>query len=79
MFPYICAVRYYDELEDNHPVITNHVLVMGKNISDALAHVADYFGEDNIAEITITPIGDGCDNVLDLSEEMYKEFHGETV
>jgi hypothetical protein len=52
---------------------------MGENISDALSHVADYFGEDNIAEITITPIGDGCDNVLDLSEEMYKEFHGETI
>ena len=79
MFPYICAVRYYDELDDKHPVITSHVLVMGENISDAMGHVANYFGEDNIAEITITPIGDGCDNVLDLSEEMYKEFHGETI
>ena len=79
MFPYICAVRYYDELEDNHPVITSHVLAMGENISEAMHYVANYFGEDNIAEITITPIGDGCDNVLDLSEEMYKVFHGETI
>ena len=79
MFPYICTVRYYDELEDTHPVIEGYTLVMGENISDALGHVANYFGEDNIAEITITPIGEGCDNVLDLSEEIYKELHDETI
>lgn len=79
MFPYICTVRYYDELEDTHPVIEGYTLIMGENITDAMRHVADYYGEDNIAEVTLIPIGDGCDNVLELSKEMYDKLKNETT
>lgn len=66
MFPYIYLVKWWDDCE----LIVSHGLTFGENLPDATRRVAEYFHEDNIQEIALTAIGDGCENVLELTEEL---------
>ena len=78
MFPYIYNVVWVDtdNIEDiKYPV--GHGLVFAENFSRAAAIVSEYFGEEAIMKMTITPIGDGVENILDLTEEQAKFFETE--
>ena len=66
MFPYIYLVKWWDECE----TVISHGLTFGLNLADASHRVAEYFHEINIQEITLTVIGDGSENVLELTEEL---------
>ena len=78
MFPYIYNVVWVDteNIGDvKYPV--GHGLVFSENFTQAAAIVSEYFGEDAIMKMTITPIGDGVENILDLTEEQAKFFETE--
>lgn len=79
MFPYIYLVRWYDETNTNPPVSTSHGLTMGCNLFEATKRVVEYFGEENIAEITMTPVGDGSENIYELTEEQAKQLKEQTL
>lgn len=72
MFPYIYNVVWVDT-EDS----VGHGLVFAENFARAAAIISEYFGEDAIIKMTITPIGDGVENILDLTEEQAKFFETE--
>lgn len=78
MFPYIYNVVWADtdNIEDiKYPVA--HGLVFAENFARAASIVSEYFGEEAIMKMTITPIGDGTENILDLTEEQAKSFETE--
>lgn len=75
MFPYIYNVVWFnDEDREN---ITSHGLVFAENFTRAASFISNYFGEEAIMKITITPIGDGIENILELTEEQVKFFETE--
>ncbi len=66
MFPYIYLAKWWDDCAEQ----TSHGLTFGLNFPDAMDRIVKYFGEENIIGITLTQIGDGSENVLELSEEL---------
>ena len=52
---------------------------MGCNLFEATKRVVEYYGEENIAEITMTPVGDGSENVCELTEEQAKQIKEQTL
>lgn len=78
MFPYIYNVVWFDDEDsENIKYPTSHGLVFAENFTKAAAFISDYFGEEAIMKMTITPIGDGIENILDLTEEQVKFFETE--
>ena len=75
MFPYIYNVVWVDTENIGNPV--GHGLVFAENFTRAASIVSEYFGEEAIMKMTITPIGDGVENILDLTEEQAKFFETE--
>ena len=75
MFPYIYNVVWVDteNIEDS----VGHGLVFAENFTRAAAIISEYFGEEAIMKMTITPIGDGVENILNLTEEQAKFFETE--
>lgn len=66
MFPYIYLAKWWDDSAEQ----ISHGLTFATNFANAMTNVAKYFGEDDIIEITLTLIGDGSENVLELSQEL---------
>ena len=65
MFPYIYKVKWYDEAT----IETSYGLTFAENFVQASDYIIGYFGEENIASIKITGIGDGSHNILELDKE----------
>jgi hypothetical protein len=66
MFPYIYLAKWWDDCAEQ----VSYGLTFGQNYPDAITRVVEYFGEENIIEITLTETGDGSRNVLELSQEL---------
>ena len=66
MFPYIYLAKWWDDTTKQ----VSHGLTFETNFSNAMANVAKYFGEENLIEITLIQVGDGSENVLELSQEL---------
>lgn len=78
MFPYIYNVVWIDaDNIENIKYPVGRRLVFAENFARAAAIISEYFGENAIMKMTITPIGDGVENVLELTEEQAKFFESE--
>ena len=77
MSPYIFITEWWDCDGEKSEKRTDYGLVFAQNLTDATHHIADYFGEESIAKMTITPIGDGVNNILDLTQEQAEYFEKE--
>lgn len=69
MFPYIYKVKWWDDGK-NHSVTTSHGLAFADDLSKATSRIIEYFGEENIAKLTVSPIGDGSEGILELEKDM---------
>lgn len=65
MFPYVYKVKWYDETA----IQTSYGLTFAENFVQTSKYVIDYFGEENVASIKITGIGNGSHNILELDKE----------
>lgn len=71
MFPYIYHVDWDGDLTPSHG------LVFADNYSTAVQRIIEYFGEENISQLSIKEIGDGTECILDLTEQQAKYFETE--
>ncbi len=72
MFPYIYHVDWFDWDGDKSTLITSHGMVFADNFPEASKRVMEYFGEENVAKVALSGIGDGSHYILELTEEQAK-------
>lgn len=77
MFPYIYHVDWYDWDGEKSNLTPSHGLVFADNYSTAVQRIIEYFGEENISQLSIKEIGDGTECILDLTEQQAKYFETE--
>lgn len=79
MFPYIYHIDWYDWNEEKQEsiLITSHGIVSADNFPEAVRRMCDFFGEENILKFSIQAIGEGTENILELTEEQAKYFETE--
>ena len=68
---YIATVKYYDEFDSK--TTTSFMFVAADSTSKAVEQLSDFYGENNLEDITISPFSPH--NFLEINEEFDELFH----
>ena len=66
---YKVKIEVFDEIDKDN--IIEYGIVYGANLVDITHQLSEYYGEDNIQKITISPIHEGP--IFQISEERYNQ------